>query len=50
MTSDAVVLGDDNLFCTNELPNEQEIIDTMTQCGLKVKVKVHITYYPSKFL
>lgn len=48
--STAFMLGDDNLFASNCLMSESEIIDSYKEFGLDVKVVIREGPYESKFL
>lgn len=48
--SHALILGDDNIFCTLKVPNVTKIQEEYAKYGLKVKVKVSNSIYETKFL
>lgn len=49
-TSEALMLGDDNLFGTNVKVDQDKIVSIFKDAGLVVKAKIHDTIYSSKFL
>lgn len=49
-TSEALMLGDDNLFGTDVDLDEEKIKQVFLEAGLVVKAKIHPSIYSSKFL